>query len=254
MAKQHLIYQACVGDVPLFYKSCVDSVARYCDRFGHDHIVQRDPVLRIAPLKSERSKNANRLGYLPIFEKENAFEYLADYESILVLDADIFIRKTAPNIFNEASADFCGVVEREMPLTGKYFEKIRKYSEGQYRRLSDVDWKWNQDGAEFFNMGVMLLGHGIHSYLNGQTPKEFIRRPEFEGFVNGVGHWRWSTDQTLLNWWVKSSGMTVSHLDWRWNALFGGVTDVSEAFFVHFFLSSKMPRGGSEIPDIVRGW
>jgi hypothetical protein len=101
-------------------------------------------------------------------------------------------------------------------------------------------------------MGVMVLGPGFKEHLNGQTPTEFLRRPEFERFVNGEGHFKWSTDQTLLNYFVKKSGMSVTNLDWRWNALYGAVRDIEQAYFVHFFLSSKMPRGGAEIPDIIK--
>ena len=251
MAKQHLIYQVCVGEVPAFYDDCISSVKRYAERHEYAHIVQTEPTLRVVPLNSQRSANALRLGYLPIMEKSGGFSYFDQYDKILILDADVFIRTLAPDIFAECNTDFSGVIEREMPLSGRYFDKIRKYSEGQYRRLDDVNWHWTGNGAEFFNMGVMLMDKSIIKYLNGETPLEFIRRPEFERFVNGEGHWKWSTDQTLLNWWVRSSGMTVKHLDWRWNALYG-VVDVSQAYFVHFFLSAKMPRGGAEIPEIIK--
>ena len=252
MAKQHnLIYQACLGEVPGFYADCIASVERYCDRFGLAHVGQREPILKISPLNSQRSTNATRLGYLPIYEKENAFSCFEQHQKVLILDADIYIRDCAPNIFEQSSTDFAGVVERQMPLSVQYFNKIRKYSDGQYKRLDDVDWNWNDNGAEFFNMGVMLMDLGITKHLDGQTPEQFLRRPEFERFVNGEGHWKWSTDQTLLNYWVRSSGMTVKHLDWRWNALYGAVQDVSAAYFVHFFLSAKMQRKGAEIPEII---
>jgi hypothetical protein len=71
-----------------------------------------------------------------------------------------------------------------------------------------------------------------------KTPKQFLRRPEFQRFIDGEGHWRWSTDQTLLNWWVKSTHMRTRDLDWRFNALFGAVNH-RPAWFVHFFLSAK---------------
>jgi hypothetical protein len=251
--KSYLIYQVAVGETPAFYEDCISSVARYCHRHGYIHLVQRKPRLKIAPLASERSANALRLGFLPILEKENALEYFDRYEKVAVLDADVYVRDSAPCIFSETHADFAGVVEREMPLTPQYFQKIRKYSEGQYRRLDDVDWKWDENGAEFFNMGVMVMGQGVGRRLHGQTPEQFLRRPEFERFVNGEGHWRWSTDQTLLNWWVKKSGMTTHHLGWRWNALYGAVPQAVRGHFVHFFLSAKMPKRGAEIPEIIRG-
>ncbi len=81
-----------VGDVPAFYASCLDSVARYAARIGADHVVQTEPILRIAPERSARSGNALRLGYLPIYEKEVALSYLDRYEQILVLDADVWVR------------------------------------------------------------------------------------------------------------------------------------------------------------------
>jgi hypothetical protein len=258
-AKRNLIYQVAVGEIPSFYATCIDSVRRYCKTHGCDHILQTEPLLRIRPKKSKRSENALRLGYLPIFEKENAFALLDTYEKVAILDADVFVRRHAPGIFEEtqdsreleAIPAFAGVVERTMPLVSAYREKIRKYSEGQYRGLTDVDWKWNEDGAEFYNMGVMVLGQGFRDYLNGETPEQFIHRPEFERFVNGEGHFKWSTDQTLLNYFVKKSGMSVTNLDWKWNALYGAVKDIEQAYFVHFFLSAKMERKGAEIPGII---
>ncbi len=58
-------------------------------------------------------------GYLPIYEKENAFSYLKSYDQVAIVDADVWIRPGAPNIFDdlEPQYDFGGVVEREMPIT-----------------------------------------------------------------------------------------------------------------------------------------
>jgi hypothetical protein len=253
MDKQHLIFQVCVGDHPTFYEDCINSVRAYASRVGAAHIVHREPTLRIAPRASQRSRQALKLGYLPIYEKEAGFLYLERYKKVLILDADVYIRDSAPDIFQNpvASNPFCGVVEREMPLTNQYFDKIRKYCQGQYRDMPEIDWKWNANGAEFFNMGVMLLDQSILPYLRGDTPTEFLRRPEFERFVNGEGHFKWSTDQTLLNWWLKSENIPVGHLDWRWNALYGAVVSAKEAHFVHFFLSAKLPKKGAEIPEII---
>ena len=43
--------------------------------------------------------------YLPIYEKENAFDYIDDYDQIAIIDADIYIRPDSPNIFDEVSED-----------------------------------------------------------------------------------------------------------------------------------------------------
>lgn len=250
MAKQHLIYQVAVGKVPDYYECCIDSVARYATRIGADHIVQREPILKIAPLASQRSDNALRLGYLPIYEKECAFSHLGEYQKVAIIDADVYVKDSAPDVFDEYDTPFAGVVERELPCTATYRNKLVKHSQGQFSSLTDVEWLWDDSGAEFYNMGVMLLSDSLLEYLD-ETPQKFLKRPEFERFVNGEGHWRWSTDQTLLNWWLKKEKIRCTHLNWRWNALYGAVSDVSGAYFVHFFLSDKLPRKGAEIPEIA---
>ena len=82
----------------------------------------------------------------------------------------------------------------------------------------------------------------ICKYLRGQTGKQFIERPEFKRFVDGLGAWKWSTDQTLLNYWVKKEKMNVKHMDWKWNGLFTANEKVRDCHFVHFFLKDKLPN------------
>lgn len=253
-----LIYQVKVGpNPPAYYDVCIKSAEEYCNKYGIDHIIQTEPILKIRPVKSARSERAvERLGYLPIYEKENAFNYLDQYDQIAIVDSDIFIRDSAPNIFDELDDDtvFAGVLEKDMPLTPQYIKKINGYSQGQYGNLKDVQWERGDYGIAFYNMGLMLFSNKIREYLNGETPEQFIRRPEFERFVNGEGSWKWSTDQTLLNYWVRKSGMKVKYLDWKWNALFKGVRDevLPDSYFVHFFLSNNLPKKGVEIQSIIK--
>jgi hypothetical protein len=206
---------------------------------------------------TNRSRDAiDRLGYLPIYEKENAFDYLNEYDQIAIIDSDILIKDNAPNIFDEINVDydFCGVVERDMPITDLYNTKILRYSISQYKLLKDVDWKWNNSGAEFINMGVMIFNKSLQKFLNNQTAKEFIMRPEFKKFVDGIGNWKWSTDQTLLNYWIKKSNIRVKNLDWKWNVLYTGVKDdkLPEAYFIHFFLKDRLPERGENIAQLLK--
>ncbi len=253
-----LIYQVSVGNPPAFYNTCINSVKQYCERYNIDHIVQTEPILKICPVNSQRSERAvDRLGYLPIFEKENAFTYLGEYDKICIVDSDIYIRDTAPNIFDEIDMDtaFAGVNECDMPLTPQYYHKITGFSRAQYGKFPDIMKEDGKYGVPFYNMGLMLFTTKLLEYLNGDTPEQFIRRKEFEGFVNGEGHWKWSTDQTLLNYWVKTSKMPTRNLSWEWNALYKAVRDevLPKAKFIHFFLSAKLPQNGAEIPQIIKG-
>ena len=254
-----MIYQVAVGKQSNLYEHCIKSVANYCKKHNLKHIVQTEPILKIRPdlNRTGRSKEAvERLGYLPIFEKENAFYYLDQYRQIAIVDSDIYIRDNAPNIFEQLTEQYAfgAVAERELPCAKKYKSKIRKYSKSAFEQLTDVDWKWNELGAEFYNMGLMVINSkGFLPYLKGQTPKQFLDREEFKDFVDGVGYKKWSTDQMLLNWWVKKESIPTLNMDWRWNALYKGIDDkrLPEAYFIHFFLKDLLPQQGENISALM---
>lgn len=249
----NLIYQVYLGSKSNLYNFCTESVRNYAKRIGADYICQTEPILKIKPDEeaTNRSKESfGRLGYLPIYEKENAFSYLGNYDKIAIIDADIYVKESAPNIFDTFTEEFGAVVEQTMPITSKYRSKILSYSKGQYGLLKDVDWKWTEEsGARFMNMGLILLNKSVLNYLNGQTPEQFIRRSEFKRFVDGDGNWKWSTDQTLLNYWIRKEKMKIQELDWKWNCLYGAIPEekYSDAWFIHFFLKDHLPEKGENL-------
>lgn len=254
---KNIIYQVYVGKKSKLYDHCTESVKRYAIDIGATYVCQTQPILRIKPdvFATNRSTESYEKhgGFLPIYEKENAFTYLREYDKVAIIDADVWIRDGAPNIFDEIQEeDFGGVVERDMPITDQYIQKIRNYSRMQYSPLKDVDWKWNDRGGEFMNMGVMVMNKSFAEYLRGQTPLQFLRRPEFKPFVDGLGPWKWSTDQTLLNWWIKKEKMKVKHLDWKFNGLYTANNRIKECHFVHFFLKDKLPNRGENVKELMQ--
>lgn len=252
-----LIYQVYVGKRSRLYDACTKTVKEYADRIGADYIVQRTPKLRIKPdvFTTNRSKESYEKhgGFLPIYEKENAFDYFDDYDQIAIIDSDIYIRDTAPDIFAdlEPEYDFGGVVEALMPIEPWYIQKIANYSRMQYGSLN-IDWSYNdKTGFPFMNMGLMVMNKSFQKYLNGQTAKEFLNRQEFKMFVDGMGPWKWSTDQTLLNYWIRNVGMNIKAMDWKWNGLFTAVNKIDECHFVHFFLKDKLPNRGENVDELL---
>lgn len=232
-----LVYQVAVGPQRPLYEKCIVSVAAYCQRHGFAHKIQREPILRIRPLNSCRSMEAvERLGYLPIYEKENALAELDHRKWVMILDADVYIRSEAPCIFDYLpnDIDFAGVPERFAPILSRYAQKLDSYERAQYGPLSSV-------GMPFINMGVMVLNRNLRR-LCPETPAEFLRRPAFQRFINGEGAWKWSTDQTLMNWWLRSSGARIHPLGWQWNALYGMLLPgrIQTAYFVHFLLPDHL--------------
>jgi len=255
---KRMIYQVAVGTPSKLYTHCIESVANYCKKYNIDHYVQRTPTLWIKPdpFTSNRSKEAvSRVGCLPIYEKENAFEYLDDYDQIGIIDADIYIRDSAPNIFDsfDVTKAFGAVCEREMDIQDWYLEKIINYSRMQYMQLNNtINFKFNAKGYEFFNMGLILLNSQLFKpYLKNETPKEFINRFEFKDFVDGKGAWKWSTDQTLLNYFIKKYNIPTQHLNPAWNGLFTAIHNIKDCHFVHFFLKDKLPHRGEDVSALM---
>lgn len=253
-----LIYQVVLGKQSELYKVCTNSVRNYAEKIGADYVCQIEPILRIKPnpFTSNRSKEAvERLGYLPIYEKENAFDYFPKgYDRIAIIDADIYIRDSAPDIFPEIDGyEFGAVVERDMPITAAYQHKITNYSKMQYHGMaSKINFKPNHLGYEFMNMGMMLLDKSIVPHFKGQTAREFLARSEFQGFIDGLGAWKWSTDQTLLNAWIRAENVKYKSLHWKWNGLYSVNTRLPECYFIHFFLKDKLPNRGENVKELMR--
>ena len=255
---KRLIYQVYTGKKSKLYDHCVQSVGQYAKSIGADHIVQRTPILMIKPdpFLTNRSRESYEKhgGYLPIYEKENAFNYLKSYDNVAVIDADVWVRPDSPNIFDDLAPefDFGAVVEREMPITPQYAGKIQNYSRMQYQSIRNVDWKWNDLGGEFMNMGVMVMNKSITKYLNGETPRQFLARSRFKSFIDGMGPWKWSTDQTLLNTWIREENMNIKNMDWKWNGLYTANTRIKECHFVHFFLKDLLPERGENVDALMK--
>lgn len=257
-----MIYQVYVGKPSRLYDHCTASVAMYCQEHGIDHIVQTTPILKIKPdvFATNRSKESYEKhgGFLPIYEKENALDYFDRYDQICIVDADIFIRSSSPNIFDELDPEvsFAGVLERDMPVQDWYKQKLISYSNMQYRSLqsNQVDFKPNKLGYEFYNMGLMLMNKSITKYMKTQSARSFIERMDFKDFVDGIGAWKWSTDQTLLNYWLRKDGVPRQDLSWRWNALYTAVHSeyIKDASFVHFFLKDKLPNRGENVEELMK--
>ena len=84
---KRLIYQVYVGNRTRLYDHCTKSVKEYAEEINRkeiarnrvDYVVQTQPIMRIKPdvFATNRHPRAweQHGGFLPIFEKENAFNY-----------------------------------------------------------------------------------------------------------------------------------------------------------------------------------
>ena len=260
---KRMIFQVCLGEQKnsKLYNHCIESVAQYCEKHDIEHKVTNIAKLKIRPdiFTSNRSDESwqKHGGFLPIYEKEQAFDMLDDYDQIAIIDADIYIRPDAPNIFEDLEEEYAwgSVVEREMPITDKYSHKIKNYSNMQYHILhtrNNIDFNPNKYGYEFFNMGMIVINcKQFKPYLKGQNAKQFISRLEFKDFVDGMGAWKWSTDQTLLNFFLKKYKVPTKNMSHKWNGLYTANTKIEECHFVHFFLKDHLPERGENVQELM---
>jgi hypothetical protein len=260
---KRLIFQVSVGPQSDLYKHCIRSVHYYCERNGIDHFVQTTPKLWIKPdpFTGQRSAESYEKygGFLPIFEKENVFDYFDKYDQIAVVDADIFIKDDAPNVFDDVdpTVHMGAQFERELPCNPRYSRQIKNYSREQLNNSVCRNYEWDFDhpnGGEFFNSGMIVYNcKKMLEVLGDTTPKQFMDRPDFKDFVDGIGPFRWQTDQIMLNYWAKKDNLTVQHIDWKFNALFSALEQgkISEAHFIHFFMRHKLPNNGENIEELM---
>ncbi len=260
------IYQVAVGPQSKLYKHCIESVRQYARSIGAEHIVQTQPLLWIKPdpFTGQRSKESYEKygGFLPIFEKENVFGTFKNFDQVAVIDADIYIKPSSPNVFDTISTDchFGAQYERELPVNEKYKRQIIKYSREQLTnsvcKKYEKEWDFDHpNGGAFFNSGMLVYNCApMLEKLGSTTPKRFMQRPEFRDFIDGIGPFRWQTDQIMLNYWAKKDNLTVEEVDWKYNALFSALEPgkISEAHFVHFFMRHKLPKNGECIDELMK--
>ena len=247
-----LIFQVYVGPFDPVFDVCTKSVAAYAERIGASYMILRQPTLRVMPgPANERSEGATRLGYLPIFEKMNAFDLLGRHDQVAVIDADVWVRGSVEeSVFDELEPGtaFGAVPENTLPLTREYATKVRAYAKAQYGHVPGYP-RAPGSPPEFMNMGVMVLDRAIAGW-----GRDLTHDPRSQPFIDGVGSWRWSTDQTLLNVALRRDRIPMTRLPWKWNALHGAIppAESRRANFVHFFLRAHHDRPIEELIKEVR--
>jgi hypothetical protein len=178
-----LIYQVAVGPKSKLYEHCIQSVADYAERIGAKHIVQRDPILMIKPnpFTSNRSEGASRLGYLPIYEKENAFDHMNKFDQIAIIDSDVYVRENARDVFETLSPEtgLAASIEGDMPINAVDGKGAWKWSTDQtllnnwvYKHqipFQNLDWRFN--GLFGANTKIKECDF-IHFFLKDHLPNK----------------------------------------------------------------------------------
>jgi len=257
---KRLIYQVYIGKRSNLYDFCTESVRQYANDIGADYICQSRPILRITPdpFNTDRTGKTGgwkKLGYMPIFEKENIFNHFPHYDQCCVIDADIYIKENTPSIFEQLHGTVASVYEGDLPINKKYRDKITQYANMMLKPLSDVEWEWGENGGMFFNSGVMLYdSKAMMDVIKHKSPKQILDSYYLKDLVDGKGPFKWQSDQITLNYFFKKESIEVQKLDWRWNALYTALEGDKhkESHFLHFFLRDLLPEKGENIQKLLK--
>ncbi len=116
---RRLVFQVAVGThaKSRMYQTLTERCEDYARGLGVEYFKLEEPMLRVVPSeKSNRSVESYQKhgGYLPIFEKLNALDFLSKFDEVAVIDSDVYVRSESPNIFDQVSpaASFAAVAER----------------------------------------------------------------------------------------------------------------------------------------------
>ena len=200
--RSRIIVQAVTGDTSLIDLTG-PSVRAYAERIGVEYRLVTDPVEK---------------GHTGHWVKLCLDEIVAEHDQTLWVDADVFIRATAPNIFD------C-VPDGEFAA---WFE------EGRCNRPYYSDWPMFRHG--YFNSGVMVLPREAAGLI-GKARAIFDKPDTLR--AEDKRHLFW--DQTPLNAAFERADIPWNELDIRWNHWIAddrcakfGFHPVKDAWFVHF--------------------
>lgn len=152
---------------------------------------------------------------IPHFAKFEMFAMAADraYDKVLYVDADIYIKQTAPDIFDQYdSAAFSELPHPEPGLVTKSTQWIR--------RMLDADWPADR----YFNTGVLVIG-GDELQMLAAIVRNAAPMP-------GIYF-----EQDQLNVFMRDVGFPRQQLGQRWNQFCGPSwlthENASDAYFLH---------------------
>jgi glycosyltransferase involved in cell wall biosynthesis len=174
----------------------------------------------------------------PKYRMFEAGELQAD--RALLLDADIVVRDSAPDIFEAhptGSWMFDEGTIRRPGWGNRYRDRIMA-EVAACPGMPTLDRNW---GPEWWNPGVSLLDGGVVSELYVMPPwnvadPEHLWDSPMEKTTVPAAHVRIkhiAKNMPWLNWRIRMLGLPMRPLDVRWNTLINGKTRIPAAYFWH---------------------
>jgi hypothetical protein len=263
---KNLIYQVVVGGENKLYEYFVQKVNVYCKKHGIDHYVQRTPLLNLQMNKNEsylwtnkqnslntsRIKSFLNLGYLAIFEKLNGLINYDNYDNVCILDADIYVKETSPNIFEEFDNnkfDCAFVYTLEQPWINK--NNIKNVARSFYRDYYTVNKElktnipiikiFDSPCFDIFNNSFMLFSSNfLRKQFENISIIDFLEKNQYKYFVGDLSKpvtQAGVSSDIFCNFWIMNNNFSIQRLHWKWDLEFNFDLEkqtLDEANFIHF--------------------
>jgi hypothetical protein len=190
------------------FSICHDTMARYALRIGAD-------------LLTIHQRRLGHVSRFPHVEKFNVRDYLDRYDRVLFLDSDVFIKPTAPNIF-----DICGetnklyILDQVDHLDG--YPDVKNWHDYCHAFLRS---KSPAMPRIYYNTGVMLMSRQHQGIFDTQ------------GYFDGPA---W--EQEFLIYRIVQRGDAVAKLPWEFNTIlrYSTAAHKEQAHFLHLGQDAKM--------------
>ena len=153
------------------------AVAGYAAKYGHEHIIMTEPVVKYNH---------------PVWERLDFWfnsEWLDKYEEVLYLDTDVFPLPTAPDIFAQSENT---TAYKRIPYTKNVLGRGLPFDEYPERAKEVI-----------FNAGVILINKALVD-ATLETVKDY-KNPKFPD------------DSVLLNYAIMKSNLPIENIDKRFN-------------------------------------
>jgi len=150
------------------------------------------------------------------FERFNIYNLLDVYDRVVWVDADILIKKSAPNIFDIVPEDKFGV----------YYESD---DVGRDHFISLLPQLYNYTGVNrYLNSGVFVASKMHKEMFNMERVKQFLNRPNVKPGMN--------VDQDYLNIIIHRDKIQTHSLGYKFNCLINSTNSklLKLAYFYHF--------------------
>jgi lipopolysaccharide biosynthesis glycosyltransferase len=204
------VFQIMIGE-PGNQRYCIQSVNKYCKKFGIKHFISQEFIIKKLHLGFEK------------YQLFKLFEFGID--RVLYLDADIMITPSAENIFEKYRDPnfFYAYDENGIPECTDRDRYI-------FEKQSSIEWPINaKNKKQYFNTGVMLFSK--------ETANKFFSSADF----NDIPNWpniSYFGEQTVINYWAVKNKIPFKTIDHSYNRMDLGEDDINndryKSNFIHY--------------------